>query len=225
MPDQGKHVVGPLCRNNHRHKGAARSLRYASTRQCIRCLRAWQKVWVSSNRERQNFLARKSYWKNRAKCLSRMRGYRRTPAFRASALRSRTKNKNKLLANTRAWRLTPRGRACVAINNFNRREAVKCSGPRDYTAADLEKRMLSFGGVCAFCSRDATTFDHFIPLSRGGLDRLGNLVPACRSCNCSKSDSDPFVWFAQREHFASKRLTRIAQVTGISVRRAGARSL
>lgn len=30
--------------------------------------------------------------------------------------------------------------------------------------------------------------DHMVPVSRGGLDDLRNLVTACESCNCSKRD-------------------------------------
>lgn len=39
---------------------------------------------------------------------------------------------------------------------------------------------------CYFCGRLADTIDHLTPLSRGGDNKLDNLVPACRSCNSSK---------------------------------------
>lgn len=48
-------------------------------------------------------------------------------------------------------------------------------------------------GICFYCGTGVEPFenftvDHFIPRSRGGSDELSNLVPACRSCNCSKHD-------------------------------------
>lgn len=45
-----------------------------------------------------------------------------------------------------------------------------------------------FGGRCAYCLRaDRTlTRDHVVPISRGGLDEAGNVVPACQSCNSRK---------------------------------------
>ena len=43
-----------------------------------------------------------------------------------------------------------------------------------------------FGGKCAYCDKPSTGVDHIIPLSRGGLDEPGNVVPCCRYCNSSK---------------------------------------
>lgn len=41
---------------------------------------------------------------------------------------------------------------------------------------------------CAYCQRTATRFeiDHVIPRSRGGSDRVGNLVLSCAECNSQK---------------------------------------
>jgi len=40
---------------------------------------------------------------------------------------------------------------------------------------------------CIYCgSQKRITLDHVVPLSRGGRNSIGNLVPACLSCNCSK---------------------------------------
>ena len=36
---------------------------------------------------------------------------------------------------------------------------------------------------CTYCGDDATTVDHVIPVDKGGLDTLDNLVAACNSCN------------------------------------------
>ena len=40
---------------------------------------------------------------------------------------------------------------------------------------------------CAYCPAPADTIDHAVPLVRGGTNYEGNLVPACKSCNSSKS--------------------------------------
>ena len=39
---------------------------------------------------------------------------------------------------------------------------------------------------CAYCGATAVHLDHGIPLSRGGLHDIDNLVPACRMCNLHK---------------------------------------
>lgn len=53
-----------------------------------------------------------------------------------------------------------------------------------------------FGARCFYCDLRlgaASPLDHVLPWSRVGLDGLANLVPACRSCNSSKSNSLPVV--------------------------------
>ena len=49
-----------------------------------------------------------------------------------------------------------------------------------------------FGDTCAYCGETKkTTMDHAIPINRIhlGEHRLGNLVPACDSCNAKKSNT------------------------------------
>lgn len=47
-----------------------------------------------------------------------------------------------------------------------------------------------FEGRCAYCPRPAQTWDHLVPVSKGGETRHGNVVPACKSCNSRKRDRD-----------------------------------
>lgn len=43
------------------------------------------------------------------------------------------------------------------------------------------------GGKCAYCGEQIAyadmQVDHVIPLRKGGVDALDNMLPACRSCN------------------------------------------
>lgn len=55
-----------------------------------------------------------------------------------------------------------------------------------------------FGGRCAYCPAPATTWDHITPVKAGGDSTLGNVVPACASCNASKGARDLFDWCAGR---------------------------
>jgi len=51
----------------------------------------------------------------------------------------------------------------------------------------LMRVWMSQDQACAYCvTRSGTTVDHVVPLSRGGTNFVGNLVPACRPCNSSK---------------------------------------
>lgn len=51
-----------------------------------------------------------------------------------------------------------------------------------------------FDGRCAYCPAPATSWDHVVPITRGGLTVPGNIVPACLSCNASKNNSDVWEW-------------------------------
>lgn len=48
---------------------------------------------------------------------------------------------------------------------------------------------------CHWCGIALTfetmTLDHVIPISKGGSNQLGNLVPSCFACNNAKGDLDP----------------------------------
>lgn len=47
-----------------------------------------------------------------------------------------------------------------------------------------------FGRRCVYCERGETAFeiDHVVPRSRGGSDRVSNLVLSCHDCNTAKGD-------------------------------------
>lgn len=44
------------------------------------------------------------------------------------------------------------------------------------------------GGRCVYCDSPATSLDHVVPRSRGGLHIWENVVSACRRCNHVKAD-------------------------------------
>ena len=69
------------------------------------------------------------------------------------------------------------------------------------TITKEDKYQLQEGfGECIYCGKEGdTTFDHLIPLNKGGEDTITNQVPACQSCNSSKSDRDVIEWFAERD--------------------------
>lgn len=206
-------VEGPLCRNGHRHKGKAVSIRYASTRQCKKCLAAWSRRWAVDNRDRLRSYARNYHRRNRKMCLEKMAEYRQTEAFARSVRRHRRKVKSDpaaweaKLANVRRWRRTPRGRAIVSVLN-QRRRMLRRGARVPYKAEDLLARFVLFKGACAYCAAPADTYDHYVALTRGGLDTPGNIVPACRRCNLSKGARPAIAWFMGQRFFSRARLSR-----------------
>lgn len=60
-----------------------------------------------------------------------------------------------------------------------------------------------FEHCCAYCGRRGTPFslsiEHFVPISKGGDTRTGNIVPACSGCNSSKGAKMPGEWLEQEK--------------------------
>ena len=96
-------------------------------------------------------------------------------------------------------------RAYVEANREKVREARRkqkarryrrmVEGGRPILVRDWKRLCHRYGGLCAYCRiQPATEQDHVIPLSRDGRHTIGNVLPACRSCNAAKSDKLLAVW-------------------------------
>lgn len=74
--------------------------------------------------------------------------------------------------------------------------------------------------TCAYCagvSKDPILeCDHVIPRSRGGTDRVANLVIACRTCNQTKNNDRPEQWLTKlkrsRKAIDRKRTTNLERI-------------
>ena len=72
-------------------------------------------------------------------------------------------------------------------------------GLNSYRRSQLLAKWKHGAKPCTYCPALADTIDHVIPLVRGGTNYEGNLVPACRTCNCSKSARTVMEWRAGRQ--------------------------
>ena len=69
-------------------------------------------------------------------------------------------------------------------------------------------------GGCAYCGATDTAFqrDCVLAISRGGRYTLTNVVPACRSCNASKSNHEVTGWLRRRRFDEGAFLLRHREV-------------
>ena len=96
-----------------------------------------------------------------------------------------------------------------------RRRAARRLLETSFTSRDWRKAIEYWNGVCAYCGKGPGLFDvhltlqqdHYIPASKGGGYIPRNIVPACQSCNLSKSDTDPVEWITKR--FGKRRGAQI----------------
>jgi len=70
----------------------------------------------------------------------------------------------------------------------------------DLTDAQWAALQDAWGG-CAYCGNagDALQKDCLLPISRGGRYTLSNVVPACRSCNASKCNTELTTWLRRKK--------------------------
>ncbi|WP_073772731.1 HNH endonuclease signature motif containing protein [Streptomyces sp. MJM1172] len=81
----------------------------------------------------------------------------------------------------------------------SRRAAVRGRGTRDRESPPgvrKDELFSRWSGLCCYCDGPAEHIDHVTPISKGGADTLGNVVPACAPCNLAKSALTLAEWAA-----------------------------
>jgi 5-methylcytosine-specific restriction endonuclease McrA len=83
----------------------------------------------------------------------------------------------------------------------------------DLTDAQWTTLRTTWGG-CAYCgvTGEPLQRDCVLPISRGGRYTLGNVVPACRSCNASKCNAEVTGWLRRKRMDERAFLTRHVEI-------------
>lgn len=170
-----------------------KSKRLGHSTECKSCVKARtrrryeadREAWIARSRQnkadnperarRQNAeSARRNYQKNKP----RQEAYQR-------------KNRDRYTEWGRQWRECHRERYLqqARLSASVRRARMRKNGAFLVTARDLTRLLNRFNHRCAYCSSllVAIHWDHILPLARGGSHSVGNLAPACPSCNQAKS--------------------------------------
>lgn len=94
-----------------------------------------------------------------------------------------------------------------------RRKRRVDAADNDLTAEQWEALKREWGG-CAYCTATDTVLqkDCVQPISRGGSYTVGNVVPACGSCNASKSNSEVTSWMRRKRLDERAFLTQYVHV-------------
>lgn len=77
-------------------------------------------------------------------------------------------------------------------------------------------------GGCAYCGAAdvALQRDCVLPISRGGRYTVGNVVPACASCNTSKCNAEVSGWLRRKRLDERAFLLRFAEIIRLTDPRA-----
>ena len=70
-----------------------------------------------------------------------------------------------------------------------------------------------FEWCCAYSwmplKKEYRHIDHIIPLSKGGVNEVWNLIPCMDSYNCCKNNREPLAWYQAQEYYSDERLEYI----------------
>ena len=95
-----------------------------------------------------------------------------------------------------------------------RRAGRVARADNDLTPEQWEAILAAWGEACAYCgdAEAALQKDCVQPISRGGRYTADNVVPACRSCNASKSNDEVTGWMRRKKLDERAFLLRLREV-------------
>lgn len=157
---------------------------------CRLCRREIGREWSKNNHEKELERYRKYREKNREVVREKAREMMR---------RRRDKNREIENQKLREYRKSNPEKAAA----WEEKKKAKRRGALEadvVTRAQWEKIKAKFNHCCAYRLRQTKRLekDHVVPLSRGGSHTESNIVPACKSCNCSKNAKDVYQWVAEK---------------------------
>lgn len=129
--------------------------------------------WYEKNRDAVKEKSKRYYITNKRKKLSKSKEYRENNKEKLSSYNSEYCKNNRDLCSMKS----------------SRRRAIKAGNGGSHTVDQRKNKFQELGNICYYCGIPGKmTVDHLTPISRGGTDDIGNIVPACLRCNCSKRD-------------------------------------
>lgn len=169
---------------------------------CKPCRRSETQANHIRNRDRIN--KRSAAWRrdNREQFLADMREWRLKHVDRLRELNRSYREKNK--ERIREQYALPRRRE-YARQNAKVQRAIRmgivASGHEMISARQWQDVQDSYMGLCAYCHirPEVLTMDHVVPLRGGGTHSADNVLPACKSCNCSKGPKSLLIFLLHRQ--------------------------
>lgn len=218
--DSTKRYLGSPCLKQHLFLNTQKTLRLRSNGTCLTCAAERYEAYYRQFPEKK-YQADKRYREanlEKVKQRKKQKYWLDVEVSRKEQNSRYPKRKQRHLEYFKHYSKTEKGKL-VLRNIRNRRRARKASVHHfEYSKEQIEARITEFKGLCAYCcTNKATDMDHFIPLALSGPDCLGNLVPACETCNSSKNALDPYEWYSRQPFFKKQQWNFILRILGKTV--------
>ena len=180
------------------------------------------KIWRNKNEEHLKAKKKSYYQKNREKILKQTREWQilNPNARKEIAGRWVANNPEKRREVNAKYRQQHKKKVAEAVKRSSYfRRARRRLSLLPVMRADEDARFALWRNRCAFCGVDANhprnrgykrlTVEHVLALTKNGLDEADNIMPACATCNCSKSNSPVEEWYRRQPFFTEARWRKI----------------
>ncbi len=161
---------------------------------CPQCFREYGRRWANANREKER--ERRAIWYKNNSEKARVAG-------RLNMAKQRALRPIDCDTYTKTWRSANKEK----VLHWNLRKNAKRKGAviGEFTVLDWKQLKNIWGNCCAYCGKmKRLTRDHMMPLIKGGIHDLSNIVPACLSCNtqkCGRNVEEYYQWLEARVNF------------------------
>ena len=150
--------------------------------QCLPCHRQHRAAYRQRNVESIKKQQADNYRRNREKRIAYVKEQKKLKPEKSREYNANSKKRNHIK---------------IAADSRRRRAKLKANGIFKISKKELAKLLAK---PCFYCgTKERITIDHVIAIARGGTDSIGNLVPACKSCNSQKRDLTITEWRKKRE--------------------------
>ena len=146
--------------------------------------------WVAKNKERHETQQKQYRARTKDKRASYMKQYTTDKAKELQEYRKRTyeANRNEILAKNKKWKHDNPEKAKALRSQAKRNDRARRKGAEgSYTTKEFIAKCNEYNNCCAYCgAHEKLEPDHVVAISKGGTNYIGNIVPACHTCNVRK---------------------------------------
>jgi 5-methylcytosine-specific restriction endonuclease McrA len=140
---------------------------------CINCSSIERKKWRDNNKDKARASSKKTYLKNKKRAID----------YATKWNKDNPKKRSKIMT----------------FQNRKRKDRMRANTGIELTANYWKLAKLHFDNKCAYCKGDGTmSVEHFIPVSKGGINCISNIIPCCVSCNTRKNNQLPVKWVVEK---------------------------
>jgi len=170
-----------------------------------------QRKYVKNNRETIN--AHQREWGNRKENREHIRNYHREYSKKwrkgnEEHIKEYMENNKKIRTEKRKVYL--KNHRELSRRATQRRNALKRKLPATLTVSEWEFIKESFGFTCCYCGKKLPLVqEHYVAVANLGGYELGNIVPACQSCNSSKGAKLINDWYPTHKSYSPERESKI----------------